>query len=316
MLVEGTDSSLSNVLPNFPLLVRLLGFANRLPASHIAIKDLTTGFEASHIRLLNDVLSLRASIFESLNQTSQERLVKGEEVFVLVLASPGYDYAVSFLATLAVGAVIVPVSPHVPLQEALYFAEKSTATGIVYQPKFAKVAAAIRERMNSTSHASFATVETTPSLGRLNLASNQIYIHPNRSLNPQQPGLVIFTSGTTGRPKAVLLPREILSSGAQALADHFELSHQDVALHCMPVHHIAGISVCFVPFLLTGARLEFEPFRVDRVWERLRNGGITVFGGVVSTFSLQCFKQGLTLGLANHVCAVDETLRGSHPTFA
>ena len=287
----GGNQNFMNVLPNFPLLVKLVGFANRLPSSHIALKDLATGFEASHIRLLNDVLSLRKLLFTSLDRQTQNRLLSREEVFFLILANPGYDYAVSFLAVLAIGGIIVPISPHVPIQEAQYFARKSTATAILHHPQFAHVALSIQKYMfEEVQTPSFATVQSVNALGRYNLEPNQIFIQANKSLDPEKPGLVIFTSGTTGRPKAVLLPREILSSGAQALADHFELTHRDVALHCMPVHHIAGISVCFVPFLLSGARLEFEPFRVDRVWERWRSGGITVFGGVVRRHMFQSVK--------------------------
>lgn len=300
-----------NVLPNFPLLVKLLGFAHRFPQSHIAIKDNITGFEASHIRLLNDVLALRRTLHRSLDEATRLRLEKGESVFFLVLSGPGYDYAVSFLAVLALGGVIVPISPHVPLQEAIYFAEKSTATGIVYHPQFVKTVQAIQQHLNTT----FVAVETTPSLGSCCLPANEIFIDSRYSLNAEKPGLVIFTSGTTGRPKAVVLPREILSSGALALAEHFELSHKDVALHCMPVHHIAGISVCFVPFLLSGARLEFEPFNIQRIWERWRQGGTTVFGGVVSS-NVPKLKDLLLTVVANYVHSSDAVLRGSSEAVA
>lgn len=268
----------NNVLPNFPLLVKLLGFAHRLPPTHIAIRDNVSGIEASHINLLSDVLALRDSLNSSLDEDSRLKLETGRDVFFMVLAGPGYDYTVSFLAVLALGGVIVPVSPRVPLQEAIYFAEKSTATGIIYEPKFLTLVQPLKRHLQGN----FVAVETTPSLGAYNLEPRDIYIHPSRSLSPESPGLVIFTSGTTGPPKAVVLPREIISSGAMTLAEHFELSHKDVALHCMPMNHIAGISVCFVPFLLSGARLEFEPFKVEGVWERWKQGNTTVFGGVVS----------------------------------
>lgn len=268
----------NNILPNFPLLVKLLGFAHRLPHTHIAIRDNVSGVEASHTSLLNDVLALRDSLHSSLDEDDRLKLETGKDVFFMVLAGPGYEYTVSFLAVLALGGVIVPVSPRVPLQEAIYFAEKSTATGIIFEPRFLTLVQSLKRQLQK----SFVAVETTQSLGTYNLESREIYIHPSRSLNPESPGLVIFTSGTTGPPKAVVLPREIISSGAMTLAEHFELSHKDIALHCMPMNHIAGISVCFVPFLLSGARLEFEPFKVERVWERWKQGNTTVFGGVVS----------------------------------
>ncbi|KAH8879724.1 acetyl-CoA synthetase-like protein [Thozetella sp. PMI_491] len=279
------ETELSSILPNFPLFVRLLGFANRFSPTRPAITDLTTGTAISHAQLLRDVLSLRAAIYKTLDREIRQKLADDEEVFLMLLSGPGYDYVVGFLAILALGAAVVPVSPHVPLQEALYFADRSTASGVVFHSLLLATTSAIQERKMENGASVFPTIEITSSLGLLQLLPSEISIHHRHSLNPEKAGLVIFTSGTTGRPKAVILPREILSAGALALADHFELTPDDVALHCMPVHHIAGISVCFIPFLFSGARLEFDGFDVQRVWDRWRQGGLTVFGGVPTMFT-------------------------------
>lgn len=271
--------NLPDILPNSPLFVRLLGFAHRLPSSHVAIRDIHTS--ASHLQLLTDVLALRNTIYQTLDEETSSKLKNEEEDFFLLLACPGYEYAVSFLSILALGGAVVPISPHVPLQEALYFAEKSTSRTIVFTPPFRDLGASIQEHICGRGHQPFTAVDAILSLSRKNLKANEIYISATRSLDPNKAGLVIFTLGTTGPPKAVILPREILSSGAQALTDHYEITPQDTALHCMPVHHVAGITVCFVPFLIAGACIEFDAFNVERIWERWRMGGITVFGGVV-----------------------------------
>lgn len=277
---------LPNILPNFPLFQRLLGFAHRFPATQDAIRDIVAKTSASHLQLLNDVLSLRNSVYHLLDHSTRQSLIDGEEVFLSLLAPPGYEYAVGFLTILALGAVVVPIAPHVPLQEALYFAEKSTAKGLIFDPRFAALGTSIADRVCSISQTAFTSVDISHSLYKKILSADEIYISANSSLDPTKAGLVIFTSGTTGKPKAVVLPREILSSGTQALADHYEITPADTALHCMPVHHVAGITVSFIPFLLAGACIEFEPFNVERVWERWRTAGtgernLTVFGGVV-----------------------------------
>lgn len=272
---------LPNAFPSFPLLVRLLGFAHRLNPSVEAIRDLTTGTSASHIRLLNDTLALRNAIYQSLDFETQSSLANDEEVSLLLLAGPGYDYVVGFLAILSLGGIVVPISPHVPLKEALYFAKKSSARAVVSRRNLEGVVTAIQTYVASSRGSAIPAVYADQRRPTKMLRSEEIFIETNRSLSADRPGLMIFTSGTTGKPKAVLLPREILVSGVQSLADHFDVRPDDVALHCMPVHHIAGIVVCFVPFLFGGACIEFDSFDPERVWKRWHQGGLSVFGGVV-----------------------------------
>lgn len=96
-----------NVLPNFPLFPRLVGYATREPST--VIRDVTNGFEATHLQLLTDVLHLRNVLQNSLDENTRQRLLNGEEVYFNVLAPGGYEFATAFLAILAIGGVIVPL---------------------------------------------------------------------------------------------------------------------------------------------------------------------------------------------------------------
>jgi malonyl-CoA/methylmalonyl-CoA synthetase len=254
---------LPDILPNFQLFTKLLGFAHRLPSEQHAIRDLSTGSSATHLQLLNDALSLRSSVYKILDHETRSRLSNQDEVFFMLLAPPGYGYTVGLLTILALGGAVVPISQYVPLQEALYFAQKSTSRDLIYPPDFLKLAESMRAHVCGAKDSVFTSLDISQGLSRKALKANEIFISSNFSLDLNEAGLVIFTSGTSGPPKAVVLPREIICSGAKVIADHFEITHTDVALHCMPVHPIAGIVVCLIPFLLSGACLEFDRFDVS-----------------------------------------------------
>jgi malonyl-CoA/methylmalonyl-CoA synthetase len=96
-----------NILPNLPLFSRILRFAHH--SERIAIKDTATGYAASYIQLLTDVLYLRNHIQTSLGSSTLEQLESGKEVFIAILAEGGYEFTVAFFATIAVGAVAVPI---------------------------------------------------------------------------------------------------------------------------------------------------------------------------------------------------------------
>lgn len=96
------------VLPHVPLFEKLLRYANRSPP-RIAIRDLNTGIEKTYLELLTDVLALRNNLQNALGPDVQNQLLANEEVFVALLAPGGYEYAVGFMAILALGAAVVPL---------------------------------------------------------------------------------------------------------------------------------------------------------------------------------------------------------------
>lgn len=106
-------------------------------------------------------------------------------------------------------------------------------------------------------------------------------------LDDNSAGLVIFTSGTSGPPKGAVLRRAFFSEDTRATAEHYGVSHRDVILHVLPVHHATGAMINFLPFLMSGACIEFRSgsFDAEWTWNRWVQGGITVFSGVPTIYT-------------------------------
>lgn len=82
-------------------------------------------------------------------------------------------------------------------------------------------------------------------------------------------GIMLYTSGTTSRPKGVLLPTKTLVAQARSLFEAWEYSTQDHLLHVLPLHHIHGTVNALLTPLLAGSTIEFMfPFNVDHAWKR------------------------------------------------
>lgn len=80
---------------------------------------------------------------------------------------------------------------------------------------------------------------------------------------------MLYTSGTTARPKGVLLPHPVLVAQAQSLLQAWEYSPEDRLLHVLPLHHIHGTVNALLAPLLAGCSIEFMfPFTQDNVWKR------------------------------------------------
>lgn len=83
-------------------------------------------------------------------------------------------------------------------------------------------------------------------------------------------GVMLYTSGTTSRPKGVLIPRSTLDAQEKSIGEAWDYSPSDRFLHVLPLHHIHGTMNALLAVLVAGGSIEFMfPFNVDHVWSRL-----------------------------------------------
>ena len=96
------------VLPNFLLFSRMVRWAVLKPHL-IAVKDLTFGHTASYAQILTDILAMRNVLRKTLSRDLIEKIDKDEEVFINLLATPGYEFTIGFLGIVALGAAVSPL---------------------------------------------------------------------------------------------------------------------------------------------------------------------------------------------------------------
>lgn len=101
-----------------------------------------------------------------------------------------------------------------------------------------------------------------------------------------QDGLLMYTSGTTGRPKGVMLTHaNLLAGGINAALAH-QLSVQDRALCVLPLYHINGLCVTVMGPLVSGGSVVMpHRFSVSSFWEILEATGCTWFSVVPTQIS-------------------------------
>ncbi|QYC39918.1 Long-chain-fatty-acid--CoA ligase FadD13 [Nonomuraea coxensis DSM 45129] len=97
--------------------------------------------------------------------------------------------------------------------------------------------------------------------------------------------LIMYTSGTTGRPKGAMLTHGNLTWNAVNLLVDVPLRHDEVTLVSAPLFHIAALAQTLVPTVLKGGRCVLEPsFDVERTFELIERERVTVMFGVPSMF--------------------------------
>jgi malonyl-CoA/methylmalonyl-CoA synthetase len=171
----------------------------------------------------------------------------------------------------------VPGAPH---EELIYYTTKSQQAAIISSAPLAGLAKKVAAQRD------LPYISILPNLPRTTRISPlKMTLSSDRPQDPSKPGVVIFTSGTTGKPKGVVLRRTYTHEAAMAIGDGYDISASDVVLHTLPVHHTTGLGTSFFPFLNAGACIEFHgKFDAATVLERWLRGGLTVFSAVPTIY--------------------------------
>jgi malonyl-CoA/methylmalonyl-CoA synthetase len=179
---------------------------------------------------------------------------------VALWATPQTETCIGLLGILAAGAAAVPLNPKAGESELAHIVGDS-APSVVVAAKGA---------------------ELPPELAGLELLPVE-QSSADGDLPPEpkaeSPALVVYTSGTTGPPKGVVLGRRAVSSNLDALADVWNWSREDVLVHGLPLFHVHGLVLGLLGPLRLGGRLHHVGrFSPDGVCSALAQGGTMLFG--------------------------------------
>jgi len=97
--------------------------------------------------------------------------------------------------------------------------------------------------------------------------------------DPERVALIVYTSGTTGRPKGVLMPARAITANLDAVAAAWQWTAADSVAHALPIFHVHGLVLgTFGPLRLGGHAHHLGAFSPGSVAEALRGGDTVLFG--------------------------------------
>jgi malonyl-CoA/methylmalonyl-CoA synthetase len=101
----------------------------------------------------------------------------------------------------------------------------------------------------------------------------------------QRRAMILYTSGTTSRPKGVVTTHANITAQIMSLVETWEWSAEDHILLCLPLHHVHGIINVVSCALWSGATCEMLPrFDADAVWDCIACGRITLLMAVPTVY--------------------------------
>lgn len=112
---------------------------------------------------------------------------------------------------------------------------------------------------------------------------------PDPALGPADPGVIIYTGGTTGRPKGVVLPHFAFIAAGYRFRDAFDVTAQDHQFSVLPLYHVGGTMIGIIGPLVTDIPTTLDRrFSAARFWQRARDSGATLIDPVGTMLSVLC----------------------------
>jgi len=193
-----------------------------------------------------------------------------DEARIVFMVEPSFDYVAVQWAIWRAGGVAVPLCLTHPAPELVYVLDTTTPVMAIASPGYADLLRPLAEARGIR----FLLVEEM----------NQDPV-PLPRIEPDRRAMILFTSGTTGRPKGVVTTHANIEAQIRSLVEAWEWEADDRILLTLPLHHIHGIVNVIGCALWSGARCDMLPsFAADQVVDRLSATDLTLYMAVPTIY--------------------------------
>jgi long-chain acyl-CoA synthetase len=216
---------------------------------------------------------------DSIAATVRER-VAGDTVGILLLNSP--KYVTTLLGVWKAGKTPVPLNYLLPPQELAFIIKDSGMSALITSQFFAQAVAALKPLFGDK--------------GVILMADDPDFAPPaTKSVSPsyRDPALYLYTSGTTGKPKGVVLTHRNLGHNVESCQIAGSFDHRDSFLCLLPFFHTYAITGTILLPLFSGSKMvlvdRFQPLKVMKLIE---DHAVSVFLAIPSMYRVLAHSEG------------------------
>ncbi|QEX19386.1 malonyl-CoA synthase [Hypericibacter terrae] len=202
------------------------------------------------IRSYAEILDLSARIGRALRAAGA---TPGERVMVQVEKTP--EALALYLAALRIGAIYLPLNTGYRRDEVEYFLADAAPKVVVVTPG----SPLADESLMKDHGARMLTLDAEGRGSLMDAASRQPAELEDFVCDDDTIAAILYTSGTTGKPKGAMLSHGNLSSNAAALHEIWRFDPRDRLLHALPIFHTHGLFVALNTTLMNGTSMIFLP---------------------------------------------------------
>ena len=216
-----------------------------------------------------------SEILNLANSTAKKLLADKEDLQeerILFMIAPGHKYIAAQWGIWIAGGIAVPIALSHPAEEINHIIKDTSSTKIIFDPEYSD----ILKNIDNINNIEF-------------IKTNEINTSYQNNKSPEidesRRAMIIYTSGTTNRPKGVVTTHLNIKSQITALVESWEWVDSDHILNVLPLHHVHGIVNAMLCALWSGAKCEFlSSFDSKTIWDKLSNNQISLFMAVPTMY--------------------------------
>jgi malonyl-CoA/methylmalonyl-CoA synthetase len=208
------------------------------------------------------------------SERGASRLLAGrddlEEARVAFMVEPSYRYVLAQWSVWRAGGIAIPLCLTHPAPELEYVLDTTTPEVVIHSPRYTDLIGPL-----------------AASRGVPHISVDDFDAEPVRlpAVDPTRRAMILFTSGTTGRPKGVVTTHANITAQIESLVEAWEWSSEDRILLTLPLHHVHGIVNVTACALWSGARVDMLPaFDAATVIGRIASGDLTLYMAVPTIY--------------------------------
>jgi long-chain acyl-CoA synthetase len=200
----------------------------------------------------------------------------------------GVTFFVAYLGAMKRGAIPVPINMRFGGDEIEYVLDNAGATAVVTHRQFEDAFTDVD--VDSLAHMIVADGETGLDYATLVADAGTDYsVHPRKE---DELAELMYTSGTTGRPKGVKHTHRNLSTNARGIVRYMNFSQSSTGLTVCPCFHVSGLNITATPLLFAGATNHFLPsWDPETALQTIEERGVT-YTFLIATMIIDLLNSG------------------------
>ncbi|MGN0242784.1 MAG: AMP-binding protein [Lachnospiraceae bacterium] len=215
-----------------------------------------------------DTVSFLKKVRDVRKRLQEMGIKQGERV--LLLMDNSIEFAVDFMAVTCAKAIAVPVNTHLKWKEIEYIMEDCDACGMIADGRY-------RKELKIGAETDWVLLHQDVFLYKR---------HSQSELLPSEFAMILYTSGTTGYPKGVMLKYRNLLAKAEDITEAHQFTEKDCVLCVLPWFHINGLVITLITPIVSKQKIVISgKFSVSHFWNDVKQYGITWFSGVPTMYS-------------------------------
>jgi len=204
-------------------------------------------------------------VFKLSNYLLQNGITKGDKI--ATFSHNHIDTVILYFACWSIGVVVVPIN----------VSEEPSRVKYILENSFSKIIFTRDNYLEKLKNISLPKEISIINFDKFSFANLSHEISLNYVVDKEDDCLIVYTSGTTGNPKGVVLTQYNLMADAFAISNWHNLHNDDVMMCVLPIHHVNGTVVTVMTTMFYGGKLILnQKFQTEKFLQRLQDEKVKV----------------------------------------